>query len=336
MQRLKRSNRLDRIISKQAACTRGHSKSINVLHQLQEATQPRKMLQNWNLTCVIALYGLSILSAATAFMTQCTRSQYCRCKIERNHPKCKPMRKISVHGEVLCLALQNGPNDDMSQATYENPSFTQTSTTESNFTPTFYFMRPAQFVDLGFAGNMLTEAFFSQGRNFFSYQIEKFKTILHLESTFNAKLRDDKHLMIVACKDGSGKVIGFAELDGNPVPMIATTDETIAPRPYMCNLVVDKKWRRKGIANTLIRECERVAAVEWSQECIHLKVSGANSAAIDLYKCLGYGEQSSHMDVNRGETVLLFRKDLTPGKIEDIREECEIALEDNYPKRLLI
>jgi len=42
------------------------------------------------------------------------------------------------------------------------------------------------------------------------------------------------------------------------------------------------------------------------------------------------------MDVNRGETVLLFRKDLTPGKIEDIREECEIALDDDYPKRLLI
>mmetsp|Transcript_50251 Transcript_50251/g.58657 ORF Transcript_50251/g.58657 Transcript_50251/m.58657 type:complete len:211 (+) Transcript_50251:229-861(+) len=207
MQRLKRSNRLDRIISNQATCTRGHSKSINVLHQLQEATQPRKMLQNWNLTCVIALYGLSILSAATAFMTQCTRSQYYRCNIKRNHPKCevlkvgsltnhmrKPMRKISVHGEVLRLALQNGPNDDISQSTYDNPSFTQTSTTDSTFTPSFFFMRPAQFVDLGFAGNMLTEAFFSQGRNFFSYQIEKFKTILHLESVFNAKLRDEKHV----------------------------------------------------------------------------------------------------------------------------------------------
>ena len=68
-------------------------------------------------------------------------------------------------------------------------------------------------------------------------------------------------LMIVACKDGSCKVIGFAKLDGNPVPIIATTDEIIAPQPYMCNLAVDRKWRRKGIVNTLIQKYEKVVAV---------------------------------------------------------------------------
>jgi len=77
--------------------------------------------------------------------------------------------------------------------------------------------------DLGPAARILTEEFYSQKTNFVTFQIERLKTVLSLESTFPNKqtvIQTDKakrltslQKMIVACDAKDGKVVGFAEVD---------------------------------------------------------------------------------------------------------------------------
>jgi len=51
-------------------------------------------------------------------------------------------------------------------------------------TPNWYFLREADFADLGKAADILTNGFFGENTNFFTLQIERLKTLLSLESTF--------------------------------------------------------------------------------------------------------------------------------------------------------
>lgn len=156
--------------------------------------------------------------------------------------------------------------------------------------------------------------------------------------------------MIVACDATNGKVVGFAEVDarsfrgntdnGDGYGRIQT--EATLPseqygatvdkepingeilRSYMYNLAVDKKWKRKGIASSLVRACEQFVLDAHADSCmerrLYLRVRKCNDAAIALYESLGYREmepeeiQLSAEDVNRGSLedgeLILFVKDL--------------------------
>lgn len=198
-------------------------------------------------------------------------------------------------------------------------------------------------IDLGPAARILTEEFYSQRTNFITFQIERLKTVLSLESTFpnqQNSLRNEysrQHLqqMIVACSSKNGEVIGFAEVDARPLGSNkknidaavnnanenGTTNNIL--RSYMYNLAVDKKWKRKGIASDLVRACELFVS-DTHDSCIekrlYLRVRKCNDAAVALYEKLGYQEMDpekielSKEDINSGSLengeLILFAKDL--------------------------
>lgn len=124
-------------------------------------------------------------------------------------------------------------------------------------------------VDLGPAAHILTEAFYSHRTNFITFQIEKLKTALSLESTFKQR-NNPMGQMFVACSSVTGKVVGFAEVDVcslkkdcDEVRECSIDDSGKSndlPRPYMYNLAVDKRWQRKGIATALVTACENFVA----------------------------------------------------------------------------
>lgn len=212
---------------------------------------------------------------------------------------------------------------------------------------------------MGPAARILTEEFYSHRTNFITFQIERLRTSLSLESTFpnrNSTSRSDMSnqplkQMFVACKNKDGTVLGFAEVDASPLITIDSADErnkTSADstnnikRPYMYNLAVDKRWKRKGIARALIRECENFVRDrhKWRAEMVDfsslnrkedssrsnsipqlfLKVRKNNTAAISLYKSMEYREidpktlSLSQEEVNIGSAELgelvIFAKDL--------------------------
>jgi ribosomal protein S18 acetylase RimI-like enzyme len=144
--------------------------------------------------------------------------------------------------------------------------------------------------DLGRVSNILTYGFFSQGTNFFTYQLERLKTYLSIESMFahqqNLAKRDQQSIiMMVACRTTDGEVIGVCEID-NRLPQ--EKKQMLEYRPYMCNLAVDKKWRRKGIAKALVETCEEIVMTRWGAQKLYLKVREENNSAQLLYKSLGY------------------------------------------------
>jgi len=114
--------------------------------------------------------------------------------------------------------------------------------------------------------------------------------------------------MLLCCSSESGNIVGFAEIDA-----VQATDITnAAPRPYMCNLAVDRYHQRKGIAKALIASCEE-RCIQWGESCLHLKVREENNAALQLYKKLGYFVISmiqQKNQANKEEVVYILKKNL--------------------------
>lgn len=153
---------------------------------------------------------------------------------------------------------------------------------------------------MGRASEILADGFYRHKTNFFTYQIEKLNIYLSLDSTYPYRSNIPnaiKHAMLVACRYPDGQVIGFCEVDDQE-PGTGTfkgmrkDSARDAPRPYMCNLAVDRTWHRRGVAKALVYACERqIYSSEWteiSSSYLFLKVRSTNEAAISLYKSLGY------------------------------------------------
>lgn len=62
---------------------------------------------------------------------------------------------------------------------------------------------------------------------------------------------------------------------------------TAGVRPYLSDLAVADRCRRKGIGTELVKACEE-ACVEWGYDHLYLKVRMGNLAAQKLYENLGY------------------------------------------------
>lgn len=147
-------------------------------------------------------------------------------------------------------------------------------------------------IDLGPAAQILTEAFYSHRTNFITFQIEKLKTALSLESTFDKQRMNPMGQMFVACSSQNGKVVGFAEVDTcslkkdcNELKECGLEDavKSNLPRPYMYNLAVDQRWQRKGIATALVAACE---------DFVGSMKPNNSDAAIMSYKQMGYSDAS--------------------------------------------
>jgi ribosomal protein S18 acetylase RimI-like enzyme len=58
--------------------------------------------------------------------------------------------------------------------------------------------------------------------------------------------------------------------------------------PYLVNLAVHPKHRRRGLGAQLVVACERVAREEWGYSEMFLYVRKQNMPALSLYYSLGY------------------------------------------------
>lgn len=179
---------------------------------------------------------------------------------------------------------------------------------------------------MGAAAIILTDGFFSDTTNIFTYQLERLKTFLSLESTFPNPVDRGSHEMIVACLNKGAKVVGFAEIDCRE-----TRDPKLPPRPYMCNLAIDKKWKRKGIATALIAECES-KAIKIGKDSMFLKVRERNSAATSMYQNLGYIVEANYQEEN--DVVLLMRKDISTADNSSCGDEIGPVLSESQLRTL--
>lgn len=132
-----------------------------------------------------------------------------------------------------------------------------------------FFVRPAMFVDMDRSSKILADGFFKgPGSNWFKYQYEKFITYLSLEANYPRTPRErSRYEIYVACCADTGEVWGLVEIDarGTTTERTSKVYKQSGGSPYMCNLAVDEKQKRKGIATSLVYECER-QVMEWHAE----------------------------------------------------------------------
>jgi len=168
-------------------------------------------------------------------------------------------------------------------------------------------IREATEGDIPIMAKILTDGFHRETTNFFTYPVMRLDTFINQTFRFSDRI-GARYGTFVACHaTADGKVVGCCEVDD------ALTKGEIdpAPRPYMCNLAVDKEFRRMGVAGALVLNSERVVRTEYERSLLHLRMREGNQAAFDLYVGLGYRVQSKYVNA-KDETVLLMAKTLDP------------------------
>jgi GNAT superfamily N-acetyltransferase len=78
------------------------------------------------------------------------------------------------------------------------------------------------------------------------------------------------------------------EVDRIPTTGSIRNPTTTISAPLMSNLAVSKKYRRRGLAEQMVRAVETVVRKEWGYDECYLYVEERNRAAVQLYQKLGY------------------------------------------------
>jgi len=160
----------------------------------------------------------------------------------------------------------------------------------------FYFIRSALIVDMDRASKILADGFYKSKTNFFTYQYEKFKTFLSLEANFpTTPQARSKYEIYVACCVMTGEVWGMIEIDARSRGERSSVFQQSGGSPYMCNLAIDERHQRKGIATSLVYECERQVQ-EW-----HNKYTNNNN------------DDDDDDDDNSYETIIINNSNNTEG-----------------------
>ena len=90
------------------------------------------------------------------------------------------------------------------------------------------------------------------------------------------------------CKLPTGEVTGCAGIEVSGIPNKSLKSPIATTAPLMSNLAVGREFRRKGIAEKLVTEVERLVQYEWGHNDCYLYVEERNKAAVKLYQKLGY------------------------------------------------
>jgi ribosomal protein S18 acetylase RimI-like enzyme len=93
---------------------------------------------------------------------------------------------------------------------------------------------------------------------------------------------------LILCRLPDGEIAGCAGVEVSPIPQNNLQGPTMDRAPLMSNVAVSKKYRRRGIAEMLVKEVERVSRYEWGYSNLYLYVEERNTAAVRLYQKLGY------------------------------------------------
>mmetsp|Transcript_28150 Transcript_28150/g.56604 ORF Transcript_28150/g.56604 Transcript_28150/m.56604 type:complete len:250 (-) Transcript_28150:1185-1934(-) len=97
----------------------------------------------------------------------------------------------------------------------------------------------------------------------------------------------DSSSELVLCVNGSDEVIGCAGVEVSRIKKMDGYDSSFSG-PLMSNLAISRKYRRKGLAEDLVKAAENIARREWGYDDCYLYVEKRNTPAIKLYQKLGY------------------------------------------------
>jgi GNAT superfamily N-acetyltransferase len=108
--------------------------------------------------------------------------------------------------------------------------------------------------------------------------------------TWKDSFRGAVRAELIVAEDARGNRLGRVALEVLNLTQDAGSAEsrgTLRLRPLLSGLIVQPPYRRRGLAQKLVREAEHVANA-WGYEELLLQVEDANTPALELYRSLGY------------------------------------------------
>lgn len=220
------------------------------------------------------------------------------------------------------LFLRRSKSDE--RDSYSKISTSTTTTTVSSDTvdatppKCIFSIRKARFKDLSKVSNIIVESFYKPSL------FKRYHAIAELNRLqSNFPYGDDKHFMYVAYaknddddNNNSNKdesVVGFCDIDARPQNRTSQqiASSTNNPRPYLSDLAVDVRWRRRGIARALIHACEE-KAMNLGFDYLYLRVKFDNEPAILMYAEMGYDIM---MDDAATDDTILLRKQVVKSSL---------------------
>jgi ribosomal protein S18 acetylase RimI-like enzyme len=93
---------------------------------------------------------------------------------------------------------------------------------------------------------------------------------------------------LLVCRNAQQEIIACAGVEVEGIPRCSLRGSRSESRaPLMSNLAVSSRYRRRGLAEALVRAVEEVCA-DWGHDSCFLYVERRNPAAVRLYQKLGY------------------------------------------------
>ena len=94
---------------------------------------------------------------------------------------------------------------------------------------------------------------------------------------------------LLLCENSKGELMGVAAMEVERIPKHSLKSTDILTRaPLMSNVAVSQKFRRRGIAEELVKQVEKISRIQWGYNECYLYVEERNIPAIRLYQKLGY------------------------------------------------
>jgi len=189
-----------------------------------------------------------------------------------------------------------------------------------------FFIRPAMVLDMDRASKIMADGFFKGPQtNWFTYQYEKLITYLSLEANFpKTQQQRSRYEIFVACCVKTGAVWGLVEIDARGTQGGERTSNVYdksGGSAYMCNLAVDEKHQRKGIATSLVHKCEEQVRDWYSQDEKRRKTCGSEN---DMMYNSNY-EMTDDVVTNSYETRRI-KNVMSNGVCLKVRESNEAAV----------
>ncbi|WP_353931312.1 GNAT family N-acetyltransferase [Okeanomitos corallinicola TIOX110] len=173
----------------------------------------------------------------------------------------------------------------------------QQSVTDASISHSCQFqIRAATSADLPGIAQIITESFHSQ-KGLWGLVFPLFRLGIYEDLRYRLASMTSHQICLVAIDTtmhGNNQVLGTVEIS------LRFSDGWVNVRkcfPYLSNLAVHPKYRRHGLASSLLTSCERVCQ-NWGFEDLYLHVLENNHQARQLYFKMGYQAQKveSHWD----------------------------------------
>mmetsp|Transcript_14542 Transcript_14542/g.20741 ORF Transcript_14542/g.20741 Transcript_14542/m.20741 type:complete len:276 (-) Transcript_14542:689-1516(-) len=227
--------------------------------------------------------------------------------------------RSSRNGRNCDLIKSRFPNEGI-RIKYPSVSSVQTEKIDEND----YYVRPGKYSDMGRVANILVDSFFNPSTLVRPYVYLSELQRLQSNFPYDGKLHA---VFVVCCRNAAiGKkedVIGFVDIDARPLDENQVKDGP--PRPYLSDLAVHHKWRRKGVAKSLIMSCEKIVKT-WDKKELYLRVERKNTPALNMYKSLGYSKIPHHYFGIKDTTILLRRQFSVENKLDHIENHVDLLV----------